>query len=223
MITLAIIGVVLLLFLCSKAPRLHRSGRSATSIPRNAENYASVSVIIPAYNAAHELPALLADLHNQSLEPVDIVCIDMQSTDDTALVASRLGAKVLSFDPSVSDPSRGKRMQAFQQCVRWGSGDYFLFFKPNLRLAPEAVASMVSAYRKNGMPLSLRPYHMLRRNYEHISLFVYFFGAFIKGIGLPGDHRHKEFSFYEDALVFSRYHWELFTAEDSRPTVMPFP
>lgn len=214
---LTISGIVLLFFLCTKSPRLHRSGKSKASMPRSAENYAKISVIIPTRNSAHELSALLADLHNQNLEPIDIICVDMHSTDNTVMIAQRLGARVIPFNRKpVSDLSRGDKMLAYQQGVSYSRGDYFVFLQPNLRMAPETMSSFLSAYRKTGQPLSLRPYHMIRRPYENLAMLVYYFGAFSKGIGIPKRSVGKGFDFFDDALVFSRYHWELFTAEETQ-------
>ena len=57
---------------------------------------ADLLVIIPAYNEAEALPAVLAGLASVQ-PPVDIVVVDDGSTDDTAEVARAGGATVLSL------------------------------------------------------------------------------------------------------------------------------
>ena len=55
----------------------------------------TLALLIPAYNAARHLPRLLASAAAQS-EPFDeILVYDDASTDDTAAVAARLGARVI--------------------------------------------------------------------------------------------------------------------------------
>ncbi len=53
------------------------------------------SVVIPAYNEAEQLPALLEALKLQTLPPAEVIVVDNASSDDTARVAERLGARVL--------------------------------------------------------------------------------------------------------------------------------
>jgi glycosyltransferase involved in cell wall biosynthesis len=55
----------------------------------------SVSVLIPAYNAANFLPRAIETIRSQSAEPDEIIIVDDESTDDTAALGERLGARVL--------------------------------------------------------------------------------------------------------------------------------
>lgn len=55
----------------------------------------SLALCIPAYNAAWCLPRLLASAHAQTVPFNEIWVYDDCSTDDTALVAERLGARVV--------------------------------------------------------------------------------------------------------------------------------
>jgi glycosyltransferase involved in cell wall biosynthesis len=54
-----------------------------------------ISVVIPAYNAAHFLPRSLASVFAQTLQPIEVIVVDDGSTDDTAAVAAQLGATVI--------------------------------------------------------------------------------------------------------------------------------
>lgn len=60
-----------------------------------------ISVVIPAYNAAAFLAETLATVTAQSVPPAEIVVVDDGSTDDTAGIARRAGARV------VQTPNRG--------------------------------------------------------------------------------------------------------------------
>ncbi|RWU08604.1 glycosyltransferase family 2 protein [Pedobacter chitinilyticus] len=54
-----------------------------------------ISILIPCYNAAAFLPELFEGISKQTCPFDEIICYDDCSTDDTANVARRLGAKVL--------------------------------------------------------------------------------------------------------------------------------
>ncbi|MFL6064235.1 MAG: glycosyltransferase family 2 protein [Friedmanniella sp.] len=55
-----------------------------------------LSVVVPAYNEADYLPATLASLFQQDYAGgYEVIVVDNASTDDTAGVAARLGARVL--------------------------------------------------------------------------------------------------------------------------------
>src|SRR4051812_46085183 len=56
----------------------------------------SVTVIIPARNEAHNLPALLRSIAVQSIQPLEVLVVDDESSDGTAEVARELGARVIA-------------------------------------------------------------------------------------------------------------------------------
>src|SRR5438876_10934712 len=70
------------------------AGPARTTMARNA----SVSVIIPTWNEAKYLPALLDSLQNQTRSPLEIVIADSQSTDGTQDLAEARGALLLPGD-----------------------------------------------------------------------------------------------------------------------------
>jgi glycosyltransferase involved in cell wall biosynthesis len=54
-----------------------------------------ISVVIPTYNGARFLPATLASVRAQTRQPREIIVVDDGSTDESAAVATALGAKVI--------------------------------------------------------------------------------------------------------------------------------
>src|ERR1039457_1698894 len=61
-----------------------------------ADSGITISVIIPAYNAARFLPRCLKSVFAQTLKPEEVIVVDDGSTDNTAALAAELGARVIS-------------------------------------------------------------------------------------------------------------------------------
>jgi rSAM/selenodomain-associated transferase 2 len=103
------------------------------------QEHINVSVVIPTFDAARELPATLAALADARLV-VEIVVADGGSNDDTVGVAEAGGARIVNA-------SRGRGTQLAAGAAA-ASGDWLLFLHADCRLAPgweAAVAAFVAA------------------------------------------------------------------------------
>lgn len=84
---------------------------------------ASVSVVIPTYNAGHELYWLLRKLKAQKgLARVEIVVVDSGSSDGTPELAERMGCTVVRIPSAEFTHSHARNLGADN-----ATGDYFLF------------------------------------------------------------------------------------------------
>src|SRR5207247_821438 len=97
-----------------------------TTMARNA----SVSVIIPTWNEAKYLPALLDSLQNQTRSPLEILIADSESTDGTQDLAEARGALLVPGDPR--GPGEGRNRGA-----RAARGDVFLFVDADCITPPD--------------------------------------------------------------------------------------
>ncbi len=61
----------------------------------------NISVIIPAYNAAHTLPQTLDALQNANPPPLEVIVVDDGSADETARIAESFGVRVLSHEKNI--------------------------------------------------------------------------------------------------------------------------
>lgn len=86
---------------------------SATSFPLTRPAGSAISVVMPAYNAAHLLPLVLAPLIDmlRAGEIAEILVVDDRSTDETAAVAAALGARVLVM-PKNGGPGAARNFAA---------------------------------------------------------------------------------------------------------------
>ncbi len=82
----------------------------------------SVSVIIPTLNAERELPELLQMLAAQTVQADEIIVVDSESSDRTADIAKKAGARVLSVRRGDFDHGKTR-----DWALRESSGDSIVF------------------------------------------------------------------------------------------------
>lgn len=101
-----------------------------------------VSAVIPAYNEADRIGAVLKPLLSAS-SVSEVIVVDDGSTDATSEVARRYGVKVVRFEEN-----RGKGA-ALVAGAREAEGDALLFLDADLTgLTPRHVEELVETYRR---------------------------------------------------------------------------
>lgn len=88
----------------------------------------AVSVIVPAWNASATLESCLKALGKQTVPPLEIVVVNDGSTDDTADIAERYGARVITL-PGNMGPARARNQGAEQ-----ADGQIILFLDADVLL-----------------------------------------------------------------------------------------
>ena len=123
--------------------------RRAPLVPRR------ISVIVPARDEEHNLPALLDTLREQTLAPVEVLVADDGSTDGTATVARQAGATVVpvrEMPPGWTGKTWGCWTAAQQ-----ATGELLVILDADTRLAPDALQRIAASHR--GGLLSVEPWH----------------------------------------------------------------
>ncbi len=103
----------------------------------------SVTVVIPAFNAAHCLRDAIASLQKQTLAPAQIVVVDDGSTDATAAVAEQVGAQCLRQSQRGPGAARNRGVAA-------ATGEFVAFLDADDWYAPDKLAHSVAALRELG-------------------------------------------------------------------------
>jgi glycosyltransferase involved in cell wall biosynthesis len=94
----------------------------------------SVTVIVPAYNAAEDLEACLAALAPSRDLFSEIIVVDDGSTDDSASIAARMGARVVVTPQSRSGAATARNIGAGAS-----SGDILIFVDADVCVHPDTV------------------------------------------------------------------------------------
>lgn len=162
-----------------------------------------ISVIIPARDEAANLGRLLPSLATQTTPAHEILVIDDQSRDDSAAVAGRHGATVISGE-DLPDGWYGKPWACQQGAGRAG-GDWLLFLDADLRLEPDALERFGDLVdRDPGAVFSICPWHAVEKPYEQGS--VFFNLLMLGGIGAFTfrGHRAAGIGLFGQSMLISR-------------------
>lgn len=102
------------------------------------EGLPSVSVVIPAYNEARDLPRCLATLLDQTHRPTEIIVVDDGSTDDTVAIARAFsGVTLVRGEHAGSGAARNRGAAT-------ATGAVLAFLDADMRFARDFLACLVA-------------------------------------------------------------------------------
>lgn len=112
-------------------------------------NKKKLSVIIPAHNEAHTIGEVVSKII--VLYPyAEVIVVDDGSTDDTAVVAGRAGARVLENPYNIGNGAAVKRG------IREAGGEILVFMDGDGQHAPEDIEKMLSGFPEYDMVVGAR-------------------------------------------------------------------
>jgi glycosyltransferase involved in cell wall biosynthesis len=100
----------------------------------------SISVVIPAYNAARTLELCLSSLAQSEMAPLECIVVDDGSTDNTVEVARRFGARVLSTG------GRGGPAHARNAGAREARGEFVFFVDADICVHPNTISRLSNGF-----------------------------------------------------------------------------
>ncbi|RUS45749.1 glycosyltransferase [Cohnella sp. AR92] len=182
----------------------HRNTVPIQSSPVPGLDKLKVSVIIPARNEEGNLPHLLSSLRSQSLQPHQIIVIDDFSTDRTRAIAESFGVTVIEAPP-LPIGWTGKNWAVWNG-YRQATGDHLLFLDADVRLAPDALRSLLAVQTQRGGVLSVVPYHHTEKGYERLALLINILGIF--AFTSPFEKRNPRQGLYGSCILATRADYE---------------
>jgi 4,4'-diaponeurosporenoate glycosyltransferase len=130
-----------------------------------------VSLIVPARNEAVNIAGLLQSIGASAVRPNEVLVADDDSADDTAAIASALGARVLQLH-GPPDAWTGKNWAC--HCASFEAHGTTLFFADaDVRFAREGYPRLTGHFAglQEDAALSVLPYQLAEEWYEELSLF----------------------------------------------------
>jgi len=136
------------------------SGASTPPFPK-------ASILIPARNEAANLPRLLESLQRLDYPDREVIVVDDQSSDGTAEVAARFGARVIQGQPL--PPGWNGKNWACHQAAQAATGDYLLFTDADTEHAPDSLKRAISFFESRKLNLlSAIPWHRAEKFWERL-------------------------------------------------------
>lgn len=103
-----------------------------------------ISVIIPAYNSAKNLPRTLLAVFNQSFKDLEIIVVDDESRDNTMDVLRSYADRV-----TVMSIAHGGRCAARNAGFRASKGEYVIFLDAAAVMQPDMLLVLLKTLEKN--------------------------------------------------------------------------
>lgn len=135
-----------------------------------------LSVIIPARNEECNLPHLLESLMSQTFPPFEIIVVDDFSNDRTKEIAKSYGVKVI-IGSTLPEGWTGKSWAVWNGYLH-ASGDVLAFLDADIRMAPNALESLMKAREHAKGVISVVPFHHTEKLYEKFALIMNILGIF---------------------------------------------
>lgn len=164
-----------------------------------------LSIIIPARNEENNLPILLESLRDQMIQPFEIIVVDDHSIDRTKAIAESFGVTVIE-SPELPTGWTGKNWAVYNGYLQ-ATGDVIAFMDADVRLAPNALESLLAAQQRTGGAISVVPFHETKRFYERLALIPCLLGVF--AFTSPMERRNPDQGLYGACIVVSRKQYEL--------------
>jgi 4,4'-diaponeurosporenoate glycosyltransferase len=200
--------IVLIIALSLNAAGLFLLWRVPTFKNQPLKNKLNVSMIIPARNEAKRIVPLLTSIKEQNNLIYEWIVVDDHSTDGTAAIAQSFGAKVITAE-TLPKGWFGKPWACYQG-AKAAQGDVFMFLDADTVLQPQGLEKILAAFDEDQSPLSVQPYHLMKKSYEQLSLFFNLIVMMTTGLFTPRGSSIKASSFFGPCQVIAKKdYWQV--------------
>jgi len=110
----------------------------------------TISVVIPVYNGQRTIVDLLDSLKNQTLQPLEVIVVDNNSTDSTKGVIDNWQKKHHAYPLTLTTEIKQGRSCARNRGLSMAIGDYIAFFDADCVVHPEWIANATNLFGCHG-------------------------------------------------------------------------
>ncbi|MFW5779871.1 MAG: glycosyltransferase [Bacillota bacterium] len=171
---IVIIGLICGFFLFYRFPKIKKHRPPAKK---------GVSVVIPCRNEELNIAELLQNLKEQTIKPLEIICVNDQSQDETANIIRQFSNVRLINILNCPNGWKGKPF-ALTEGAKAAKGDVILFLDADVKLQKDAFEYLFSSYSEYGT-FSVQPYHKTINITESMAVFFNLTAIAGTGITLP--------------------------------------
>ena len=172
----------------------------------------AISIIIPARNEESNIARLLESIQQQSSQPLETIVVNDGSTDNTASIASQLGARVIDVE-ALPDGWMGKPWACQQgahaaNTTNSATGGWLLFLDADLILEPSALHALSQVCAGSDQVHSVCPHHVIKHPYEQLS--AYFNVLMLAGVNAFGIGKSAtdNAALFGQCLLISQKHYQ---------------
>ncbi len=115
------------------------------------EKNTAISIIIPVYNAAAYLTRCLSSVQQQSLQNIEVLCINDGSTDESTRLLEQFAENDIRF--KIINQENHGLSAARNTGLEKATGDYIFFLDADDWLHPQALEIFYNAAQKSGAPV----------------------------------------------------------------------
>ena len=200
--------IVLLMALILNAAGLFLLWRVPTFKNQTLQKKLNVSIIIPARNEAKRIQPLLKSIQQQTNVIREWIVVDDHSTDGTAAIAQSYGAKVITAE-ALPQGWFGKPWACYQG-AKAAQGDIYMFLDADTVLQTHGLEKILASFDEDQTPLSVQPYHLMKKSYEQLSLFFNLIVMMTTGLFTPRGSSIKASSFFGPCQVIAKKdYWQV--------------
>jgi len=168
----------------------------------------NISIIIPARNEAKRITPLLKSIQEQKNLIHELIVVDDHSSDTTSSIATSYGSKVITAE-ALPKGWFGKPWACYQG-AKAAQGDVYMFLDADTVLMPKGLEKILASFDEDQTPLSVQPYHLMKKSYEEFSLFFNLIVMMTTGLFTPRGSSIKASSFFGPCQVIAKKdYWQV--------------
>lgn len=200
--------IVLIIALILNAAGLFLLWRVPTFKNQPLQKNLNVSIIIPARNEAKRIVPLLTSIQEQKNLIHEWIVVDDHSSDNTAAIAATYGAKIITAE-ALPNGWFGKPWACYQG-AKAAQGNVYVFLDADTVLMPMGLEKILAAFAEDQTPLSVQPFHLMKKSYEQFSLFFNLIVLMTTGLFTPRGSSIKASSFFGPCQVIAKKdYWQV--------------